>query len=456
MGAVKKSVFWVVLLGMWTFAMARASELPDFSELAEQIRPSVVNVSVIQEVSEQRNLFEELFRRRFGEQPPGEPEPSRAIGSGFIISEDGYILTNKHVVDDAETVTVRLSDRREFKAKVIGTDAGTDVALLKIDADDLPAVRIGTSKSLKPGQWVMAVGQPFGFDHTVTAGIVSAKKRQIGSEQYVPFIQTDVAINPGNSGGPLVDMHGRVVGINSQIWTRSGGYMGISFAIPIEIAMSVVKQLKEHGKVRRGFLGVTYQDVDHALAQSFGMKEVYGAIIPQVSEGSPAEKGGLKAGDIVLEINGQRIETAADLPFIIGQTEPGEKVRLLILRDGKRKVLDITVGERPEGDEDVSGGDGTALSNRLGLKVAPMSDDMRQALDENGVVVISVEKGPAFTAGIRRGDVIVSINRKPVTNPRTFKEVVKELPAGKRVPVLIVRPRLGRRFLVVEVPEEKK
>ncbi|RMH43572.1 MAG: PDZ domain-containing protein, partial [Gammaproteobacteria bacterium] len=340
----------------------------------------------------------------------------------------------------------------EYKAKVVGTDAGTDVALLKINADDLQPVDIGDSQDLKVGQWVVAVGQPFGFDHTVTAGIVSAKKRQIGREQYVPYIQTDVAINPGNSGGPLVDLDGRVVGINSQIWTRSGGYMGISFAIPIEVAMHVAEQLKKHGKVRRGYLGVTYQDVDYDLAQSFGMDEVYGAIIPEVSEGSPAERGGLKAGDIVLEINGHRLESAADLPFMIGLTEPGERIRVKILRDGKEKNLTIKVGERPDQDDATSSSG--RLSNRLGLSVAPMPEEMKGTYDEEGVVVTRVEKGPALRAGIQRGDIIVSINREKVPTVKRFREVVKKLPAGKRVPVLLVRPGLGRRFVVIEMPKK--
>ncbi len=447
-----KQRFWVIgLIVTLCYQSAFARSMPDFSDVAKKLRPSVVNVSVVQEISQQRSLIEQFFERRFGQPIPNEPKLSRAIGSGFIISEDGYILTNRHVVDDAETVTVRLWNRREYKAKVVGTDAGTDVALLKIDADDLQSVDIGDSQDLKVGQWVVAVGQPFGFDHTVTAGIVSAKKRQIGREQYVPYIQTDVAINPGNSGGPLVDLDGRVVGINSQIWTRSGGYMGISFAIPIEVAMHVAEQLKKHGKVRRGYLGVTYQDVDYDLAQSFGMDEVYGAIIPEVSEGSPAERGGLKAGDIVLEINGHRLESAADLPFMIGLTEPGESIRVKILRDGKEKNLTIKVGERPD-QEDASGSG--SLSNRLGLSVAPMPEEMKGTYDEEGVVVTRVEKGPALRAGIQRGDIIVSINREKVPTVKRFREVVKKLPAGKRVPVLLVRPGLGRRFVVIEVPKK--
>ncbi len=319
-----------------------AATLPDFAKLTEEVRPAVVNITAVQKQSDQQvNMFDQLFQRQ-NQQDEGYRPPPKSQGSGFILESDGYILTNRHVVENAESVTVFLSDRREFEAEVVGSDEGTDVALLKIKAKKLPTVTIGDSDKTKQGEWVMAIGAPFGFDHTVTSGIISAKKRQIGrGQQYVPFIQTDVAINPGNSGGPLINMNGKVIGMNSQIWTRSGGYMGISFAIPIELAIDVANQLKKHGKVSRGFIGVTYQDVDYNQAKAFGLDEVYGALIPEVSVDGPADEAGLQSGDIVLSINHQKIDRAADLPFTVGRTHPGDKVPFKILRAGKTETITV-------------------------------------------------------------------------------------------------------------------
>jgi len=452
---LRKNIFstaFFSLLLMLTIASVNAGTLPDFSTLAKQNRASVVNITVVMKQQQRQPTIFDNFLNQQRPNQGGYTPPPKAQGSGFIISDDGYILTNRHVVKDAQTVKVYLFDRREFDAKVIGTDEGTDVALIKINAKNLPKVSVGDSDALQTGQWVFAMGAPFGFDHTVTAGIVSATNRQIGREQYVPFIQTDVAINPGNSGGPLLNMQGEVVGINSQIWTRSGGYMGISFAIPIELAMNVAEQLKKTGKVSRGYLGVTYQDIDYNLAKSFGLKEIYGAIIPEVTKNGPADKSGIKPGDIVLKIKGKKIKRAADLPFTIGRTRPGDKVNFEILRDGEKKSLQITVGERPDAQK-TADANHPELSNRLGIRVSKLDPRLEQMLGESGVQVTQLENGPAASAGIREGDIILSMNRNRIESINDFDSVIKNLPVAKGFPVLVVRPRLGKRFFVVTIPK---
>ena len=341
--------------------------------------------------------FREFFRRFFGE---GEIEEfdAQSLGSGFIISEDGFIISNNHVVRNADEVVVRLSDRREFTATVVGTDEASDVALLKIDAEGLPVVRIGTGYELKVGEWVLAIGSPFGFDHSVTAGIVSAKGRSLPRENYVPFIQTDVAINPGNSGGPLFNLDGQVVGVNSQIFSRTGGFMGLSFAIPIDVAMDVADQLREKGRVSRGWLGVLIQDVTRELAESFGMDKPQGALVARVLDGSPAERAGFEVGDIVLSFDGHAIERSSELPPIVGRTRAGREVGVGILRDGQAMTLQVTTDELPAEDEvqvaAAQGPDGVEAT-RLGIVVRDMTEEEGASVDaaDRGVVVSSVSAG---------------------------------------------------------------
>lgn len=341
------------------------SKLPDFTELVEKNSPAVVNISTTQKISREHGMppgfnipefpegspFGDLFERFFGEQGPGAGPPgefeNQSLGSGFIISADGYIVTNYHVVKDAEEITVRLSDRRELKAEVVGSDKRSDMALLKVEANDLPVVTIGNSKELKVGEWAMAIGSPFGFDHSVSVGVISAINRNLPSENYVPFIQTDVAINPGNSGGPLFNLDGEVVGINSQIFTRSGGFMGLSFAIPIDVAMDVVEQIKTQGRVSRGWLGILIQDVNKELAESFGMKKPMGAVVLRVLPDSPAAEAGFKEGDVVVEFAGKTIHRQSDLPLAVASFPVGEEAKVRIIREGKSRNLTVKIGELP-------------------------------------------------------------------------------------------------------------
>jgi len=365
------------------------------------------------------------------------------MGSGFIISPDGYILTNNHVVEGADEVIIRLLDRRELTAEVVGVDTKTDLALLKVEGQDLPVAPIGNSENLKVGEWVIAIGSPFGFDYTVTSGIVSAKGRSLPSENYVPFIQTDVAINPGNSGGPLFNLDGKVVGINSQIYTRSGGFMGVSFAIPIDVAMDVVSQLKEKGYVSRGWLGVLIQEVNKDLAESFGLKKPHGALIAQVMPNSPAMDAGLQPGDIITRYNGKEIGRSTELPHLVGRTKPGEKAKLNVVRQGKERTFTITIGTLPdeearpkakEAEEPVK------ADNPLNIKVRNLNDAEKERFKvSGGVLVTEVFEGPAMDAGVRSGDVISSINNQSISSVKEFNKIVKGLPKEKSFPLLIVR-----------------
>ncbi|OHV12338.1 serine peptidase [Kushneria phosphatilytica] len=429
--------------------------LPDFTSLVKQAAPAVVNISTTREISNggmgPDAQLPEIFRHFFGDQmPPGfdqgqngrGSEELHSLGSGFIISHDGYILTNAHVVDDADQIKVRLNDRRELDAKLIGKDKKTDIALLKVDANDLPTLNIGDSDSLQTGEWVAAIGSPFGFDHSVTAGIVSAINRTLPSETYVPFIQTDVAINPGNSGGPLFNLDGKVVGINSQIFTRSGGFMGVSFAIPINVAMNVADQLKKNGHVSRGWLGVVIQPVSRDLADSFGLDEARGALIAQVAPDSPAAKAGLQSGDIILSAEGKDISSSDVLPRIIGKVSPGDTVDLKLLRNGDQQSVTVKVGNWP--DEDDSGDVDSGQHNNqpsMGLAVSNLNADQLGQLEvDHGVLVQQVDsRGAAARAGIQRGDVIVEVNRQEIDSVSKLRDVVEKLPKDKAVPVRISR-----------------
>ncbi|WP_225422643.1 DegQ family serine endoprotease [Pseudomonas huaxiensis] len=439
-------------------AAAQAEALPDFTTLVEQASPAVVNISTKQKLPDRRvaagqmpdleglpPMFREFFERSIPQQPRGgdRQREAQSLGSGFIISDDGYVLTNNHVVADADEIIVRLSDRSELQAKLVGTDPRTDVALLKVEGKNLPTVKLGDSSKLKVGEWVLAIGSPFGFDHSVTKGIVSAKGRTLPNDTYVPFIQTDVAINPGNSGGPLFNMNGEVVGINSQIFTRSGGFMGLSFAIPIDVAIDVSNQLKKDGKVSRGWLGVVIQEVNKDLAESFGLDKPAGALVAQVLENGPAAKGGLQVGDVILSLNGQPIIMSADLPHLVGGLKDGAKAKLEIIRNGKRQNLDVTIGALPDDDQEVSASAGGGLernSNRLGVTVSDLTAEQKKSLELNGGVVIKeVQDGPAALIGLRPGDVISHLNNQAITSAKEFTEIAKELPKNRSVSMRVLR-----------------
>lgn len=467
-------VLSVLVSVFWSQGLA-ARGLPDFTGLVEENSSAVVNISTTSEPQsggsrfhgmpfDERQLeqlppfLQEFFRgprSPFGDSPHSL-QPRRSMGSGFIVSKEGYVLTNNHVVEGADEVIVRLNDHREFKATIVGTDPRSDMAVLKIDnGDDLPVVSIGRSRDLKVGEWVFAIGSPFGFDYTVTAGIVSALGRSLPSENYVPFIQTDVAINPGNSGGPLFNLDGEVIGINSQIYTRSGGFMGVSFAIPIDDAMSVFRQIRDDGTVARGWLGVLIQEVSRDLAESFGLKRPRGALIAEVTDGSPAQSGGLQSGDIVLEFNGENIQRSSDLPPMVGRTAVGESARLTVLREGREIDLDVEIGRLPEdGDAEQSpevGSSGGSSASPLGLAVEQLSPEMARAAGvEGGVLVSGVGRGPAYEAGIRPRDIITEINRKQVRSVDEFRKVVAGLPDNRAVSVRIVRQ--GRAIYLVMKP----
>ncbi|MDG9671560.1 DegQ family serine endoprotease [Hahella sp. CR1] len=449
---------YTAVLLVWMSAVismrAGAVDLPDFTGLVEKTSPAVVNISTVRKVGDdsaqyyfggpEQDQIPEFFRHFFGDPYRRRgPQEAQSMGSGFIVSKDGYILTNNHVVAGADEIFVRLMDRRELTAKLIGSDEKSDLAVLKVEADDLPVLKLGKSSELKVGEWVVAIGSPFGFEYTVTAGIVSAKGRSLPNESYVPFIQTDVAINPGNSGGPLFNLEGEVVGINSQIYTRSGGFMGVSFAIPIDVALDVMNQLKDTGAVKRGWLGVLIQEVNKDLAESFNLNKPRGALVAQVMKGSPADKAGLQPGDVIVSYNGNEIGLSSELPHLVGRTTPGVKATMKVVRRGDEMDVDVEIGQLPADDNGVASvpaGQTAPQNNALNLQVRDLTDEEKESMQvSRGVMVAQVFPGPAATAGIQPNDVISSINNKDVESVAQFHEVVEKLPVGKSLPVLIIR-----------------
>ena len=444
---------------------AVAKDMPDFTALVEKQGAAVVNVSTSQTIQNPQVMpsvpglpegdpLAELFRR-FGAPMPREQE-TRSLGSGFIINSDGYILTNAHVVDAADKITVRLTDQREFKARVIGADRRTDVALIKIEATGLPMVTRGDPAALKVGEWVLAIGSPFGFDNSVTAGIVSGKGRSLQQENFVPFIQTDVAINPGNSGGPLFNMKGEVVGINSQIYSRSGGYMGLSFAIPIDVAMEVANQLRNSGKVTRGRIGVVIQEVTSELAESFGLSNATGALISAVEKGGAADKAGIQASDVILKFDGKVVTASKDLPRIVAATSPGSKVVVNLWRKGGNKEVSLTVAEMPSDGRVTrtakSDNSGEQIG-RLGIAVIELTDEQRKELDIEGGLQIEEVRGSNARGELQRGDIILALGNTPIISTKQLNSVLKAMPKGERV-ALLVRRGESDTFVSIKLDEK--
>ena len=463
------SLIALLLLGS-SLAIA---DLPDFTELVENNHMSVVNISTSAGSNGARTQqrlpelddspFGEFFRKFLEQQQQNQPDTqeqnfqpqqfdSDSLGSGFIVSSDGFVLTNNHVVDGAEEIIVRLHDRRQFVAELIGKDARSDVAVLKIDATDLPAARIGKSSELKVGEWVLAIGSPFGFDFSVTAGIVSAKGRSLPRENYVPFIQTDVAINPGNSGGPLFNLAGEVVGINSQIYSRTGGFMGLSFSIPIEMAIDIADQLKESGAVSRGWLGVIIQEVTRELAESFSMPTAHGALISRILPDSPAAKSDLQVGDVIVAFNGSYVDKSSSLPPLVGQVRAGGTAAVDVIRQGDKVTLDVKIGELPGAEELASARlpSPVKVSNKLGVEVASIDDETRVRLESGGVIVQSVTDGAARDAGIREGDILTMIDNTHIDNTDDFEKAMKNVESGASIAILVQREQ-GPIFLALTV-----
>jgi len=455
--------------------LGQTKELPDFTDLVERHGAAVVNISTTQIVRGNRGMpfpFDEndpsfeLFRRFFPHSQPGIPreQESKSLGSGFVISADGHVLTNAHVVDGADEVVVKLTDKREFKAKVLGTDKRTDIALIKIEASGLPVVKLGDPNRLKVGEWVIAIGSPFGFENSVTAGIVSAKGRSLPQENYVPFIQTDAAINPGNSGGPLFNMRGEVVGVNSQIYSRTGGYMGVAFAIPIDVAMEVQSQLRSGGRVSRGRIGVVIQEVTKELADSFGLAKPVGALVNSVEKGGPADKAGIDAGDIILKFDGKTVNQSADLPRLVGATKPGTKSVVQLWRKGATKDLSVVIGEMPdEKGPQRSAKRGKpaepAAANRLGLVLSELSaEQMRELKLDHGLVVEDARNGSG-RADLRPGDIILNLISKgtqtEVKSVEQFNKLLAQLDKSAAI-TLLVRREASQMFIIIKGLGEAK
>lgn len=465
------SVAVVTVMVPASTAWAQTRALPDFTDLVDAVEPSVVNIRTLEKgkaSSTPGGVDEQMleFFKRFGipvppnmprGQRPGPSQPDedrpRGVGSGFILTTDGFVMTNAHVVDGADEVIVTLPDKREFKAKIIGADKRTDVAVVKIDAVGLPAVKIADISRLRVGEWVMAIGSPFGLENTVTAGIVSAKQRDTGD--YLPFIQTDVAINPGNSGGPLINMRGEVVGINSQIYSRSGGYQGISFAIPIDEAMRVSEQLRSNGKVTRGRIGVQIDQVSKDIAESIGLGKAQGALIRGVESGAPAEKAGIEAGDIITKFEGKTIDKASDLPRMVGNVKPGTKATVTVFRRGTSRDIVVTIAEveaekparvasKPESKPPVTG-----PAQALGLSVSEITEAQKKELNVKGGVKVDVADGLAARSGLREGDVIVSMANVEVNNVKDFEAALAKIDKSKNITVLVRRGEMAQ-FVIIK------
>lgn len=474
------TVFFLTL-GINFNAVAEMSGLPDFTQLVEKYSDAVVNISTTQKIDRRKGNsphqipglpedgpFGDLFRKFFEQQnfKKNNVEQNKnnlfqtrqtndSLGSGFIIDSDGYVVTNHHVIRDADEIIVRLKDRRELKATVIGSDARSDIALLKIKADNLPVVKVGSSSNLKVGSWVMAIGSPFGFDHSVSVGVISATGRTLPSENYVPFIQTDVAINPGNSGGPLFNLNGEVIGINSQIYSRTGGFMGLSFAIPIDVAKNIVEQFKQTGHAKWGWLGVLIQDVNKELAESFGMKKPMGAVVLRVIDDAPAKKAGIEVGDVITHFADTTINRSSDLPLAVGKARIGSKVKVRIIRDGKQKQLSVAIAELPAEEKlaEANTGQKQTTSNRLKIDVIALTKEQRKRANvDMGVLVQAVEEGPADKAGIRRGDILLKLNGKDIESTKQFLEIVESLPKNKWIRLLIQRGN-SPQFIPLKIEE---
>ena len=446
-----------------------ANALPNFKPLVEKNSAAVVNISTTIKSSggispglnmpdiPENSPFYEFFKKYFGDVPPGHgPSQERSsLGSGFIISKDGYVITNHHVVKDADEIIVRLNDRSEFVAELVGSDARSDIAVLKLDGKNLPHLKFGDSDKVTVGEWVLAIGSPFGFDYSVTAGIISAIGRSLPNENYVPFIQTDVAINPGNSGGPLFNLDGEVIGVNSQIYSRTGGFMGLSFAVPVNVVENVYLQLKEKGRVSRGWLGVLIQDVTRELAESFDMDHPHGALIAKVIPDGPAEQGGIEVGDIIVKFNGKKVTFSSDLPPLVGSTSIGSTVRVDIIRRSKSKTIEVEILELPTDNEVAaknSGEKSKLLKNPLNIVAKDLTDKQKQDIDiyDHGIMVEQISVGPAQKSGIRRGDIILLLDNIKVKNIEHFNKLVKELPKDRSISVLIQR-RDGPVFLAMKL-----
>ena len=462
-------IFFVLYVCFFT-NLAYSQSLPDFTPLVEKNSAAVVNISTSSKASAnglsqgfnmpdipENSPFYDFFKKYFGDMPEGhgQSQERSSLGSGFITSKNGYVITNHHVVKDADEIIVRLNDRREFIAELVGSDARSDIAVLKVDGDNLPFLKLGDSSKVNVGEWVLAIGSPFGFDYSVTAGIISAIGRSLPNENYVPFIQTDVAINPGNSGGPLFNLNGEVIGVNSQIYSRTGGFMGLSFAVPVNVVENVYKQLIDKGSVSRGWLGVLIQDVTRELAESFDMEHPHGALIAKVLPDGPAEKGGIEVGDIIVKFNGKEVSFSSDLPPLVGSTTVGATVSIDIIRRSKPKKLNIKILELPTDDRVAvkrSDNKSGIPKNPLNIVVKDLTEEQKKEIDiyDHGVLVEQISSGPAQESGIRRGDVLLILDNIKIKDIAHFNKLVKELPKERSISVLIQR-RGGPVFLALKL-----